>query len=88
MSFGEVILGFFRVFLLSGPFGRLEHLICKTLESFAVPGLVLFLGMKNIDTIQEAFKFTRPGSVLLISSQPFHRIDGTICFPLLIMALG
>jgi hypothetical protein len=46
MSFREVTLGFFELFLLIDPFGRLEHLICKTLESVAVPGLVHSLGVE------------------------------------------
>jgi hypothetical protein len=44
--------------------------------------------VENADAIQEAIKFTRPGLELLIASRLFHRIDGMICFPLLIMALG
>jgi hypothetical protein len=36
--------------------------------------------VENTYAIQEAFKFPRLG--------PFHRIDGMICFPLLIVALG
>jgi hypothetical protein len=83
MSFGEVALGFFWLFLLIGPFGRLEHLICETLESVVVLGLVLFLRVENAYAIQEAFKFTWPGLVLLIVSWPFHHIDGMIHFPLL-----
>jgi hypothetical protein len=37
--------------LLIGPFGHLEHLIYKTMESIAVLGLVLSLGMENADMI-------------------------------------
>jgi hypothetical protein len=88
MSFGEVTPGLLGLFLLKGPFGRLELLICESLESVIVPGLVLSLGVKNADAIQEAFKFTRPRPVLLVVSQQFHRIDGTIHFPLLVVALG
>jgi hypothetical protein len=66
MSFGEVTLGFFGLFLLIGPFGHLEHLICETLESVTVLGLVLFLGVENADVIQESFKFTWPRLVLLV----------------------
>jgi hypothetical protein len=51
MSFGEVTLGLFRLFLLTGPFGRLDHLIYETLESIVVPGLVLSLGVENADVI-------------------------------------
>jgi hypothetical protein len=31
MMFRKVALGFFRIFLLIGPFGHLEHLIYETL---------------------------------------------------------
>jgi hypothetical protein len=58
------------------------------LESVAVLGLVLFLGVKNAIAIQKAFKFTRLGPVLLVVSQPFHHVDGMIRFPLLVVALG
>jgi hypothetical protein len=51
MSFGEVVLGLFGLFLLIDPFGRLEHLICETLESVTVPGLMLSLGVENADAI-------------------------------------
>jgi hypothetical protein len=88
MSFGEVTLWIFEHCLLIGLFGRLEHLICETLESVAVPGLVLSLGMKNANAIQEAFEFTRPGPVLLIMSWPLHVVHRAICLPLLVMALG
>jgi hypothetical protein len=46
MSFGEVALGFLGLFLLIGPFGRLEHLTYETLESVIVLGLVLTLGVE------------------------------------------
>jgi hypothetical protein len=68
VSFREVTLRFFRLFLLIGPFGRLEHLIYETLESVVVSGLVLFLGVENTDAIHEAFIFTQPRPVLLIES--------------------
>jgi hypothetical protein len=86
--FGEVALRFFRLFLLSSPFGRLEYFIYETLESVTVLSLMLSLGVEDADVIQEDFKFTRPGPVLLVVSQPFHHIDGTICFPLLVVALA
>jgi hypothetical protein len=88
MSFGEVTLWFFGLFFLIGHFGRLEHLICETLESVTVSGLVLSLGVENVDVIHEALKFTQPRSVLLVASWLFHRVDETICFPLLIVTLG
>jgi hypothetical protein len=46
VNFGEVTLRFFGLFLLIGPFGRLEYFICETLELVAVSGLVLSLGWK------------------------------------------
>jgi hypothetical protein len=47
MSFGEVALLFFGLFLLISLFGLLEHLIYKILKSIVVPGLVLSLGMED-----------------------------------------
>jgi hypothetical protein len=47
MSFGEVALLFFGLFLLISLFGLLEHLIYKILELIVVPGLVLSLGMED-----------------------------------------
>jgi hypothetical protein len=88
MTFGEVAIWFFGLFLLIGPFGHLEHLICETLESIVVLGLVLSLGVKNADAIQEAFKFSQPRPVLLVASWLFHRVDKRISFPLLVVALG
>jgi hypothetical protein len=88
VSFGEVALRFFGLFPLIGPFGHLEYFNCETLESVAVLGLVLSLGVEDANAIQEAFKFTQPRSVLLVASSPFHRVDGTISLPLLIMTLG
>jgi hypothetical protein len=88
MSFGKVTLGFFGLFLLIGPFGRLEHLICETLELIIVPNSVLSLGVEDKDAIQEAIKFTSPRPILLVASCMFHRVDGMICFPLLVVALG
>jgi predicted benzoate:H+ symporter BenE len=88
MSFVEVALALFRLFLLIGPFGRLEHLICESLESVTMSGIVLSLGMENADVIKEAFKFTWFVSVLFIASWPLHRVDKIIRFPLLVVALG
>jgi hypothetical protein len=67
MSFGEVTLRFFGLFLLIGPFGRLEYFICEILESLVVLGLVLFLGVENADAIQEDSKFPPLGLVLLVA---------------------
>jgi hypothetical protein len=88
VSFEEVALWFFGLFLLIDRFGRLEYFICETLESVIVLGLVVSLGMENADVIHEAFKFTRPGPVPLVASRSFHHVDGMTCFPLLIVALG
>jgi hypothetical protein len=68
MSFGDVALWFFELFLLISFSCHLEHLTCETLESVAILGFVLSLGMEDGDAIQEAFKFTRPRPVLLIAS--------------------
>jgi hypothetical protein len=51
MSLGEVALGFFRLFLLIGPLGCLEHLICETIESVTISGLVLSLRVEKADVI-------------------------------------
>jgi hypothetical protein len=88
MSFREVTLWFFELFLLIDPFGHLEHLISKTLELVVVSGLVHSLGVKNADAILAAFKFTWLGLVLLVVSRPLHHVDGTDLFSLLVVALG
>jgi hypothetical protein len=88
VSFREVALGFFGLFLLISPFGRVVYFSYETLETVAVLGLVLSLGVENADAVQEAFKFTQLGLVLLIQSRLFHRVDRTIHFPLLVVALG
>jgi hypothetical protein len=51
MRFREVTLGFFGLFLLIDPFGRLEHLIYETLELVTVQGLVFSLEVENADAI-------------------------------------
>jgi hypothetical protein len=51
VSFGEVALELFGLFLLIGPFGHLEYIICETLELVIVPGLVFSVGVENADTI-------------------------------------
>jgi glucose uptake protein GlcU len=88
MSLGKVALGILGLFLLISPSGHLENLICETFESVIVLGLVLSLGVENANAIQEAFKFTRPGLVLLVVSRLFHIIDGMVSLPLLAVALG
>jgi hypothetical protein len=88
VSFEEVTLRFFGLFLLIGPFCRLEYFICETLVSVTVPDLVLSLGVEDANAIQEAIEFTQPRSVLLVVSWPFHHIDGKINLPLLAMTLG
>jgi hypothetical protein len=85
MSFEEVILWLFGLFLLIGLFGHLENLFCETLELIIVLGLVL---SQDTYAIQEAFKFTRCGPVLLIASRLLHIVDRMICLPLLIVTLG
>jgi hypothetical protein len=46
VSFREVVLGFFELFLLIGSFSHLEYFIYETLESVIVPGLMLSLRCK------------------------------------------
>jgi hypothetical protein len=50
----DLLMSFREVTLWSRG-GRLEHLICETLESVAILGLVLSLGMEDTNAIQEAF---------------------------------
>jgi hypothetical protein len=51
MSLGEVTNGILGLLLLIGHLGRLENLICKTLESVVVSGPVLPLEVKNANAI-------------------------------------
>jgi hypothetical protein len=60
----------FGLLLLIGYLGCLENLIHKSLESVTVLGLVLSLGVKNANAIQESFEFTQPGPVLLLGTRP------------------
>jgi hypothetical protein len=85
---GEVMLGILGLLLTIGRFSRLENLICKTLESVTISGLVLSLWVKNTNVIQEAFEFTRPGPVLLMTVRPFNRVNRTARLSLLVVALG
>jgi hypothetical protein len=87
MSFREIALWFFGLLLLIDLLDHLEHLICETLESNAVLGLVLSLRVENANPIQEAV-FTRPGPVLLVVTQLLYVVHGAICLPLLVVALG
>jgi hypothetical protein len=88
VSFEDIVLWIVRLLLLIGLFGHLEHLICETLESVAVPDLVLSLRMENADPIQDTFKLTRPGLILLVPTRPLYVVQGVSHFPLLVMALG
>jgi hypothetical protein len=88
MSFGEVSLGLFGLFLLINPFGRVEHPIYETLESVIVSGLVLSLRVENTDAIQEALKFTWSGPVLLVATRTLHVGHRAVRFPLLVMTIG
>jgi hypothetical protein len=51
VSLGEVSLGILGLLLLIGRLGHLENLICKTLGSVIVSGLVLSLGVENANEI-------------------------------------
>jgi hypothetical protein len=46
-----ITLWFIGLLLLIDLFANLENLICETSESVAIPGLVLSLGVENIDVI-------------------------------------
>jgi hypothetical protein len=85
---GEAALGILRLLLMIGRFGHLENLIYKSLESLTISGLVLSLGVENANAIQEVFKFTRPGLVLLMMMRSFNHIDRMVRLSLLVMALG
>jgi hypothetical protein len=88
VSLGEVTLGILGLLLLISRLGRLENLIYKMLESVTILRRVLSLGVENADAIQEAFEFAWPGSVLLMTMRPFYRVDRTVWFSLLVVALG
>jgi hypothetical protein len=88
MSLRRVALGVLGLLLLMDRVGCLENLICKTLESVTITGLVLSLGVKNANAIREAFKFARPGLVLLMMMMLFYRVDRMVRFSLLVMAHG
>jgi hypothetical protein len=68
MSFRVIAIWFFGLLLLIVLFGHLEYLICETLKSVVVLGLVLSLRVENADLIQEALKFTRPRPVFLVAT--------------------
>jgi predicted benzoate:H+ symporter BenE len=72
---------------LVGLFGHLEDLICKSLESVAVPGLVLSLGVENADPIQETFKLSQPGLVIFVAMQPLYIVHGAVHLHLLVVTL-
>jgi predicted benzoate:H+ symporter BenE len=87
MSLGEDTPGILGLLLLISWLGRLQNLICNTLVSVVVSGLVLSLGLKNANAIQEAFEFARPEPVLLMMMRSFYHFDRTVQFSLLVMAL-
>jgi hypothetical protein len=43
--------------------------------------------MENANAVQEAFKFTRTGPVLLMTTRLFYRVDRMVWLSLLVMAL-
>jgi hypothetical protein len=87
VSFGEVAFWVFWLLLMINLFGHLEDLICKTLRSVVVPGLVLPLGVEDADLVQETFELSRPGSVLFVMMRLLHVCHGAIQFPLLVVIL-
>jgi hypothetical protein len=82
------LLGILGLLLLISRHGHLENLIYKSLKSVAVSGLVLPLGVKNANAIQEPFKFAWPGLILHTMMGPFDRIDRTVLLSILLVALG
>jgi hypothetical protein len=87
MSLGRVTLSILRLLLLIGQLGCLEYLICKTSESVAVSVLVLSLGVKIANAIQETFEFARPGPIHLMTTRLLYHADRTDQFSLLVVAL-
>jgi hypothetical protein len=53
-----------------------------------VPGLVLSLGVKNANPIQEAFEFTWPGLVFLVMTWRLYVVNRVIQLPILVLTLG
>jgi hypothetical protein len=88
MSYREITIWMSVFLLLIRLLGRLEHLICKTLESIAVLGFMLSLGVENAYLIQETFKFTWAVLTLLLAMRPLHIVHGMIHLLLLVVALG
>jgi hypothetical protein len=87
VSFVEVAFWVFRLLFVFSHFGRLEDLIYKTLQSVAVPGLVLPLGVEDADPVQETFKPSESGPILLVPVWPLHICHGVILVPLLVITL-
>jgi hypothetical protein len=58
------------------------------LESVAVPGLMLSLGLENAVLIQETFKLSKLGPVFLVATQPLYVGYIAVFLPLLVMTLG
>jgi hypothetical protein len=88
MRLGEVAHGILGLLLIIGRFGCLDHVICETLESVAVLGLVLSLAVKNANAIQEAFELTRSGPVLLMMTRPFNYANRTIWLSIHVVDFG
>jgi hypothetical protein len=84
----EVAHGILGFLLTIGWFGRLDNFIGETLESVAVLGLVLSLGVKKANVIQEAFEFTQPRPVLLMVMRPFNHVNRIVWLSLPVVALG
>jgi hypothetical protein len=57
MCLGEVALWFFELLILVSLLGRLEDLIRKPLQS---------LGVEDVDLVQEPFKLSQRGPILLV----------------------
>jgi hypothetical protein len=70
VSIGEITLWIFGLLFMVDLFGRFEDLICKALQSITTLGFVLSLGgggVENTDLVQETFKLSWLGLVLLVA---------------------
>jgi hypothetical protein len=64
MGLEDVTLWIFGLLVLVNLLGQIQDLICKALQSVAIPGLSFSMGVENAYPIQEPFKLSRPGPVL------------------------
>jgi hypothetical protein len=87
VSLEEVTIWIFRLLFLLGLFSRLENLICKALQLVTVTGLVLSLGVENADPVQETFKLSWSGQVLLVMTHSLYVSYGVVRLTVLVITL-